>query len=94
MGLIVGKDDEITIVGMCYIANFARCDRKKLRKLTAVKHKSEFDEFHIYNIRVQWFVSETHADMFQFDDIPLKGVLQSVLKIDEIRNLSILLRGE
>lgn len=37
---------------------------------------------------------ETHADMFQFNDVPLEGVLQSVLEIDEIRNLGVLLRSE
>ena len=61
---------------------------------TAVKHEFELDEFHIYDIRIQWFMRETHADMFQFNDVPLEGVLQSVLEIDEIRNLGVLLRSE
>lgn len=66
----------------------------KSRERTAVEHEFELDEFHIYDIRVQWFVRETHADVFQFNDIPLEGVLQSVLEIDEIRDLSVLLRSE
>lgn len=32
--------------------------------------------------------------MFQFNDVPLEGVLQPVLEIDEVRDLSVLLRGE
>lgn len=39
-------------------------------------------------------MSETHADVLQFNDIPLEGVLQSVLEIDEIRNLCVLLCSE
>ena len=32
--------------------------------------------------------------MFQFNNVSLKGVLQSVLEIDEIWNLSVFLRSE
>lgn len=41
---------------------------------TAIKHEFEFYEFHIYYIRIQWFVRETHTDMFQLNDVPLEGV--------------------
>lgn len=64
------------------------------RQRTAVKHEFKLYELHIYDIRVQWFVRETHTNVFQFNDIPLEGVLQPVLEIDEIRNLSVLLCSE
>lgn len=79
---------------MSYVANLLESATKKAKERTAIEHEFEFNEFHIYDIRIQWFVREPHADMFQLNDVPLEGVLQSVLEIDEIRNLCVLLRSE
>lgn len=94
MGLIVRNDDEIAIIMVSCVADFVRIKQEKPRERTAVKHELKLDEFHIDDIRVQGFVREAHADMLQFNDVPLEGVLQSILEIDEIWNLGVLLRGE
>jgi hypothetical protein len=64
------------------------------QRRTAIKDKFELDDFHVDQIRVDLFMGNAHSDMFHLRNVTLKGVIQSIFKGDEVRDLGVLLRRE
>jgi hypothetical protein len=57
----------------------------------AIEIELELDQLHIDEVRVHRLVSDTHAHMFDLDDVSLEGVFQAVFEFDEVGYVRVLL---
>ena len=58
------------------------------QSLTTIKIELKLDQFHVDELRIDWFVRNTHPHMLNLDDVTLKGLFQALLKHQKIGDLS------